>query len=260
VGLERDAQALESDPGNAALAARLGAALVPVERGRDQLDVLLVGAIARAPLAALRNGAGLIVAERPLVRVLGLIGHARGPWLPGAVVLGAPTPELAGAADETRRVAERLGATARIGDGASRSAIAASRSLGLLHVAAHAALQPEGPVLLLHDGAMTLVEIAEVRPAARVVVLGTCDSATARDDSGWGSLASAFVIAGAEAVVATSWPVPDAEVPALMDRFYAAGGAIDPARALATAQAAAASELAPRTWAAFAVIAAPPAI
>lgn len=115
-------------------------------------------------------------------------------------------------------------------------------------------------MLEIHDGAMTLAEIAGVRPMARVVVLGACDSATARDDSGWGSLASAFLIAGAEAVVATSWRVPDTEVPTLMDQFYDAGGATDPARALAAAQKTLATKLPARTWAAFAVIAAPPAI
>jgi CHAT domain-containing protein len=153
-----------------------------------------------------------------------------------------------------------LTVTARIGSDASRYAIGLSRSQSLLHVAAHATLRLEGPVLELHDGAMTLAEIAEVRPAARIVVLGTCDSATARDDSGWGSLASAFLIAGAEAVVATSWRVPDTEVPVLMDQFYDADGATDPARALAAAQKALATKLPARTWAAFAVIAAPPAI
>lgn len=258
--LERDARALEGDPANAAVAERLGAALIPTGRDRERLDVLLVGAIARTPLGALRNSSGLIVAERPLVRVLGLIGRARGPWQPGAVVLGAPTADLAGAADETRRVARRFTATARIGGDASRHAIGLSRSQSLLHVAAHATLRAAGPVLELHDGAMTLAEIAEVRPAARVVVLGTCDSATARDDSGWGSLASAFLIAGAEAVVATSWRVPDSEVPVLMDQFYDADGATEPARALAAAQKALATKLPARTWAAFAVIAAPPAL
>ncbi|HZJ66016.1 MAG TPA: CHAT domain-containing protein [Kofleriaceae bacterium] len=258
--LEADALALEGAPDNAAVAERLGAALIPVNRDRERLDVLLVGPIARAPLGALRNGSGLIAAERPLVRVLGLIGHARGPWQPGAVVLGAPTPDLAGAAEETRRVAQRLNTTARIGGDASRHAIELSRSQSLLHVAAHATLRAEGPVLELNGGAMTLAEIAGVRPAARVVVLGTCDSATGRDDSGWGSLASAFLIAGAEAVVATSWRVPDTEVPTLMDQFYDAGGATDPARALAAAQKTLATKLPARTWAAFAVIAAPPAI
>jgi hypothetical protein len=258
--LENDARTLEGAPGNAVLAERLGAALIPVRQDRERLDVLLIGGIARAPLGALRNSSGLIIAERPLVRVLGLIGQARGPWQAGAVVIGAPSRELEGAAEETRRVARRFTTTPHIGGDASRYAIGLSRSQNLLHVAAHATLRAEGPVLELHDGAMTLAEIAAVRPAARVVVLGTCDSATAHDDSGWGSLASAFLIAGAEAVVATSWRVPDKEVPVLIDQFYDSDGATDPARALAAAQKALATKLPARTWAAFAVIVAPPAI
>jgi CHAT domain-containing protein len=258
--LERDALALESNPANVAAATRLGSALDPPGHDGERLDVLLVGPIARTPLAALRDRDGLIIARRPLVRVLGLIGSPRGPWRPGAVVIGAPTSTLPGALDETRRLAARFRVTALLGADASRAALASSRGLELVHVAAHAMVRRNGPVLELHDGGLSLPEIAGLQPAARVVVLATCDSATARDEGGWGSLASAFLIGGADAVVATSWRVSDAEVPRLMDRFYAAGGATDPARGLATAQATLANELPARTWAAFAVIAAPPSL
>ncbi len=260
ISLERDALALQGNPSDAAAAMRLGVALIPPSPDGERIDLLLIGSIARVPLAALRDGNGLIVARRPLVRVLGLVGRPRGPWTPGAVVLGAPTPDLEGALTEARRVASKLGAMAHLGSEASRTGLIRARSLGVLHVAAHATMRRAGPALLLHDGDLTLSEIAELQPTARVVVLATCDSATARDDTGWGSLASAFLIAGAEVVVATAWRVPDAEVPRLMDHFYEAGGAIDAARGLAAAQAALASKLPARTWAAFAVIAAPPSI
>jgi CHAT domain-containing protein len=71
-------------------------------------------------------------------------------------------------------------------------------------------------------------------------VLGACDTATGRavQDEGTFGVAYAFLQAGARHVVATLWPVDDAAMPELMDRFYADPrlAAEHPARALRQAQ------------------------
>ena len=99
------------------------------------------------------------------------------------------------------------------------------------------------------------------------MVLASCESATATDEGGWGSLAAAFLHAGSERVIASDRAVDDEEAQALMRGFYAASGVRDPARALGVSQAARAAALpadarppAATTWAAFTVIAAPPRV
>lgn len=257
--LERDAETLEAEPRDRAAALRLGAALVPPGPDGARVDLLLVGAVGRAPLAALQDERGMIVGHRPLVRVLGLAGGPRGPWRDEARVI-AVTDGLPGAAREAQAVAAALGTQARLDADAGAAALAEVRGAGLLHVAAHARMGGVGPVLALFDRDVPLAEIAGLGGAPRVVVLATCSSATARDEGGWGSLASAFLLAGAETVVATAWSVRDDEVPPLIAAFYAAGGARDPARALGQAQAATPVDGGSRAWAAFTVIVAPPAL
>ncbi|HEU4532711.1 MAG TPA: CHAT domain-containing protein, partial [Polyangiaceae bacterium] len=85
----------------------------------------------------------------------------------------------------------------------------------------------------------------------------------ARDGSGWGSLAAAFLGAGAEAVVATQWSILDNESTRLVEALYDAdvGHDVfrDPAAALASAQARLEGTSPPAVWAAFTVVRAPPA-
>src|SRR6185295_2928651 len=103
--------------------------MVPTGAERETLHVLAIGALGRAPLAALRDGDGaLVIARRPLVRVLGLA--ATGPESRGggpALVIADPSGELPGAASEGTVVAGALGAGAQIA-GATRP-LAADRAL-----------------------------------------------------------------------------------------------------------------------------------
>ncbi len=261
--LERLAGRLEGEPGDAGAARALGEAMLPPARGEGTIDVLAVGPLGRVPLAALRRGEALAVASTPLARVLGLRA-LRAPSRPGggSVVIGDPRGDLPAAAEEARWVAGRVGASARLGPEAGRGAFAASRDADLLHVAAHAAEGPEGAALRLADGDLGAPEIAALTPAARVVVLASCASAASRDGTGWGSLAAAFLVAGAEAVVATQWSVDDGDAANVVKSLYEYGPGLrgDPARALAAAQARLAAGVAPRAWAAFTVVRAPPSV
>ena len=250
--LEELADRLDADPGDAEAAHGLLAAIVPDAPSDRPLDVLLVGRIARASLAALRS-------RRPLVRVLGLRGQA-----PSAersdrvVVIGDPQGNLPSAADEARWVGRQLGVSPIIGRAATRSVLAQARGARLLHIAAHSTPAESGAFLVFADGAVTAADIAAVRPAPRFVVLASCGSAAARDEGGWGSLAAAFLGAGAEAVVATQTSVKDEAAAALVQRFYQLGGATRPVEALAAAQAELAGTMAVRDWATFTIVAAPP--
>ncbi len=265
--LERAAEALRELPGDVVAARRLGAALIPP--GTDRLDLLLVGPIVRAPVAALQDERGLVVARRPLERVLGLLEDVR-PLAgdgPARVVGYAGHDRSAVAAErEAAEVGRTLAVRPALGAEATRAVVLAGDAR-VLHVAGHAHMIEGVPQLELADGDLSADTIAGSPRAPRLVVLASCDSATARDAAGWGSLAAAFLHAGSDGVIASDRAVDDAEAQALMRGFYAADGVHDPARALGLSQAARAAGLAAdarppaaTTWAAFAVIAAPPRV
>ena len=260
---------LRRDPNDGEAGRTIGRALIPA--GDDPLDLLLVGPIARAPIAALRDERGLVVARRPLQRVLGLLADERpvGPILPPRVVgfAGDPSRPLAPAAErEALEVASRLGVRAAVGPAALRGALLGGSPV-LLHFAGHASLVDGVPQISLADGPVTADVVGEQAEVPRLVVLASCESAVAVDEGGWGSLAAAFLDAGSERVVASDRTVEDNEAQALMLGFYASGGVADPARALGARQAERAAALPPdaappasTTWAAFTVIAAPPRV
>jgi tetratricopeptide (TPR) repeat protein len=205
----------------------LAPALLDAGGGREWMRVP-----AAAVLVQLREAeAGASPPSPP--RALALAGGEGGLALPGA-----------------RRELEALtrsyaGVTALQLDGAGAAPLAMDRLRGyaLLHFATHAELDDQSPwqsALLLGDTRFTAAEIARERLDARLAVLAACASADGRRLSGEGvlGLASAFLSAGAPAVVATLWPVDDAATAQLMERFYAGLAAgRSAAAALAEAQA-----------------------
>jgi CHAT domain-containing protein len=99
---------------------------------------------------------------------------------------------------------------------------------------------PRGASLILADGPLTAGEVVGARLGPGLAVLAGCASAaqlahrTGREV--WGSLAAAFLASGARQVVAALWSIPDDSTRAFVERFYAEGGAEDPAGALARTQ------------------------
>lgn len=256
--LEAAAEALEADPGAAGPARVLGAALAPADWGAGHVDVLTIGSLSRAPLSAVVRPGD---AASPLVRVLSVIPRPAGAASDNrTVVLGDPRADLPGARREALQVAEHLGVTAVLGGAASVGALAAARGAALLHVAAHSQVGDAGAMLLLADGALDAATLTSQPGAPRVVVLASCGSALARDDGRWGSLAAAFLAAGSDAVIASAWSVDDAATLQFIDELYRHPVAADPVAALAAAQKATRARLPARVWAAFTVIAAPPAL
>lgn len=119
------------------------------------------------------------------------------------------------------------------GDDATESAFWALTSSGrasVLHVAAHAVVDPEpgASAILLSpgggdDGILRQQEIAGRSLDAGLAVLAACrtvDLAGGRTGDALNSLTGAFLAAGAEAVMASRWEVPDTGSRVLMEQFY----------------------------------------
>jgi CHAT domain-containing protein len=177
-----------------------------------------------------------------------------------SAVLGDPRGDLPSARDEAEAVAARLGVVPELGPAATSAALAGARRAGLLHIAAHSAVDAEGPRLLLADRAVNRSEILASDGAPAVVVLASCGGAVARDDAGWGSLAAAYIAAGADAVIAASWSIEDTATRRFVEELYRHPVREQPARALAAAQLRSRAMVPARIWAGFTIIAAPPPV
>lgn len=269
---------LRARPEDGEVAARLASALLPasLRKGATSpgsarpLVVVADGALAGLPFAALRVGDRWLVQQRtlrywPALEEVGAARASSGTVVPRAsapVVLAATagqrSAELIAARDEAVALAAFVGVTPKLGEAATIAALHASDGAQLLHLAGHGGLASSGAFVRLADGDVTAAEIVAWKLAPKVVVLASCASGARPSGSMWGALGGAFLAAGSEAVVATLWSVEDAATARLMRGFYGAGGASDPARALAEAQRAAiAAGVSPRQWAAFVVLAAP---
>jgi tetratricopeptide (TPR) repeat protein len=270
------ARDLFADPGNRQAARALGRMMVPAGPERGTLHVLAIGALAKVPLAALRDGDGaLSIGRRPLVRVLGLLANGPEPAARGrAVVIADPRGDLPSAAIEGQAVAQVLGAGTQVfGASAPSPATRASWwSAGdaeLLHVATHVIARDRWRELPLVDGTIGPADIVERRFAPRIAVLAGCGSGAATDEEGWGSIAAALVESGTAAVIATDRTIDDRAALTLMRGFYAQRDwRTEPARALARVQqqlgeheiASDDDAVNARSWAAFFVLGRPPAI
>jgi CHAT domain-containing protein len=106
-------------------------------------------------------------------------------------------------------------------------------NLDILHISAHALVDDRSPdrsaVVLApgaatEDGLLQVREIARLRLSGQLVTLASCQSALGTDVSGEGvlSVARAFLAAGAGTVIATLWPVEDAQTAEFFRHFYAA--------------------------------------
>lgn len=182
-------------------------------------------------------------------------------------------PPLPGAVSEARRVVGLFPeGRLRTGRRATWRAIAATRSRGVLHVAAHALSDTAAPGLsglVLSDGAggldfVTAERIARASLRADLVALSACATAAGRVRRGEGALglARSFLLAGARAVLATHWPVDDHATSALVAEFYGdllvsgdRAGALQRAAAALRARATRRPELAhPFYWAGFSLV------
>lgn len=237
-----------------------------------RVRVLAHGPLWQVDFHALPFAGGLLLAGREVVYSLDLPGRGDSAGLgagvgadgPGpALVVADPEGNLPGARREAAAVAPLLARRLAVDrlTGAEATGPALRRRLagaGLLHYAGHGVSAGwDSRLPLAGGGALTIDDVLVLAPAPPLVVLSGCETAAVPADApaeGMG-LAHAFLIAGAEAVVATVRRVPDEASSALVAGFYeelAAGGT--PAEALRRAQLARARTAGDLAWASFRVI------
>ena len=113
---------------------------------------------------------------------------------------------------------------------------------GMIHLATHAIAEPRAPHwsrILLADDDLTVLDVMDLKLAARLVTLSGCSSALGEGGDGdeLVGLARAFFYAGARALVASLWSVEDESTRQLMEYFYGSLKAgVSPASALRGAQ------------------------
>jgi CHAT domain-containing protein len=174
------------------------------------------------------------------------------------LVAFAPFPEaLPGAIREVQAIDRVLGrADLRLGAASTEAALRAALEHGrTVHIASHGEFNARNPLfsrMLIgragagnapNDGRLEVHEILGLHTTSPLVFLSGCETGLGTSDGPFaqgteeGSLAQAFLVAGAGSVVATLWPVDDAEAERLAGSFYrqiAAG--LPPEDALASAQ------------------------
>lgn len=257
---------LESQPLDAEAGRQLGEALLPTEiPDGSRVELLVIGPIARAPLAGLRHGSSMALARWELVRVPGIL-----PWVhvdrrnsDKVVLLADPRPPgtgwtLPAARQKALASAALVRGTALVGAAATRAALLGALDAHWLHIATRTSRATDGTALMLHDGAVTARTIAASPAAPSVVVLASCDTAVGEDDDGNGSLANAFLDAGTDTVIATRWLIEDTEAAGAVAGFYELGPVRDPIAALRAMQLSPPSNVPPRAWAAFEAFSARP--
>ena len=250
-----------SRPGDPEAASRLGEILLPAgslpERGRP-IHVVADGLLGNLPFAALRRSGRFLVEDHAIVLI------------PSLSALAALESRSGGPAERPRVLADSRGdlpAAASEGTGGGRAPGGhrparrrgyGRRAEGRLPLPRAPSRPPHGPGpgggswLQLADRRVSGAEVVAVRGGARLVVLASCASGARPGRQMWGSLGAAFLAAGSRAVLASLWSVEDAPARELVLRFYAEGGASDPAGALARAQRVAIGRgVSPERWAPF---------
>lgn len=241
-------------PGTLPDAGALGAAASDGARTRHGLLVMLDRALSDIALAGLRVGDRYLVERAEILEVLApdqLFADGPPRACSGAIALGDPRNNLAGAVDEVHAVAGAIGAQAYLGGRATGDVVRRGRDVCVLHVAAHSRIEDGRAAFLLADGALSANDIVNHKIAPRLAVVAACRSQV--DDDPAGSLVAAFLAAGSPGVIGVKRAYDDIDgAPLLLEfyRRYRDSGERDPLRALAQAQRAAiASGRPPRAWA-----------
>jgi CHAT domain-containing protein len=259
----------------ARLSARL---LAPVARSVARARLITVvphGPLHYVPFAALSlDGVPLI--DRAPVRVLPSASVLRflrsAPRQGGAdrlLILGNPDLgdqrfDLPGAEAEAASIKALFPGSVLLTRGAAtESRLKAEGGLfPVIHIAAHGEFRTDDPLasrLLLapddaNDGSLTAGELFGLRLDADLVTLSACDTGLGKAAAGDDviGLTRGFLYAGANSLVASLWPVADAETGMLMQTFYGNLRTMPKAEALRAAQLALRSAAPhPYYWAAF---------
>jgi hypothetical protein len=148
---------------------------------------------------------------------------SRGP----ALVVGNPLGDLDSAQEEAVEVARMLDCQAFLGSKATKGTVMKGlRDAEIIHLATHAFFSSYSPLesgVILFDGVLTVQEIFSLSIETDLLVLSACQTGLYQQvNSGdeLGGLASAFLHAGAGAMVCSLWEVDDEATQFLMVTFY----------------------------------------
>ncbi|MEM9772035.1 MAG: CHAT domain-containing protein [Cyanobacteria bacterium P01_D01_bin.73] len=254
---------------------------LPTGRG-DRLIIVPYRELSTVPFVALIDSNDRFLIDRyavtiaPSLRTLSTIQQKQTVSKGQPLIVGNPSPmpdqlsALPGSEKEAQAIAQALNTTPLIGSNANEAAVKQSlETANILHFATHGIVADsdrniEGNWLALaddsddsEDGKLTLTEIFNSNLNAQLAVLSACNTVSGEvTGEGVLGLARAFLKAGAPAVVASLWQVPDEQTRLLMEAFYRellAGETY--ADALRIAQLEVRSQFTnPRNWAAFMVI------
>lgn len=200
----------------------------------------------------------------------------RQPAVGTSVLAVAPFPaSLPGSRDETRAIGRLYGpdAAMMVGPEATQQAFtAAVAGRSVIHLATYGVLNRRNPSFSFvafaprpgDDGRLTVADVLRLSFRARLVVLSACEtglgsgvSADVPAGDDWVGLVRAFLVAGADNVMASLWPIEDRATSRIVPQVYAGLQRGDVTAALAAAQRAALSDpatSAPRHWAALVVV------
>ena len=205
-------------------------------RQARRLRILASGPLQGVDFHALPFDGDVLLAGRPVVYGLDLPATAGPARPPGghALVVGDPRSDLPGALDESRAVARVLDCGSRPWiteemEGGRASAAAVRDQLAradLLHYAGHGTFSGSGGwesgLLLAGETELTLGDFLALARAPAWVVLSGCDTGRSSAEipvEGLG-LAHAFLLAGSQAVAASTRPVADRSVKAFFTDLY----------------------------------------
>ena len=177
--------------------------------------------------ARVQSGPGSSAVQSPQAGSDKVLAHLEVPRLPGT---GVEVDSIAQLVPKDRvRVARGFDANQRVFDELRNG------DYSILHFATHLRVDRDDPgltSLLLSRldatgkelrGSVAAYDIVGMRLQPQLVVLSACDSSVGRNFRGEGmlGLGRAFLLAGAQDVIATQWPVADRATSELMQRFYA---------------------------------------
>jgi CHAT domain-containing protein len=222
----------------AALYRDLIAPLAPHIRHHD-LVIVPHGLLHFLPFAALWDekeqrylGDAYTLSYSPSATVLKLAREKKARAVAPALVLGNPDGSLPQAGAEAQAIARLYGTKPLLGWDATEGAVVAqAEHAGILHLAAHAVLNPVNPLFTRielaadaeHDGSLEAGEIFGLDLSRTgLVVLSACSTQLGKLSTGdeLDSLTRAFLYAGTPAVVSSLWNVTDDSTAILMERFY----------------------------------------
>jgi CHAT domain-containing protein len=214
----------------------LFAPLVPYIRNQN-IVIVPHGVLHFLPFAALWDGERYVgdayaLSYSPSATILKFAREKKARAMGPVLAAGAPDASLRFAAKEVRAVARLYGTDALLGSAASEgSVVARAAQAGILHLAAHAKLNPDNPLFTRvelapdegHDGNLEMHEVFGLDlTKTGLVVLSACSTQKGRLTAGdeIEGLTRAFLYAGTPAVVSSLWNVDDESTALFMERFY----------------------------------------